>query len=83
MTSFSTSALLIATALYCVDPQTRMRASSTNMADALYETVGGLGLTDESKADVYATLAEKLTDKTGFKDAQGIIASALRAVKHG
>ena len=83
MTSITTSALLIATALYCVDPETRMRARTHDMADALYETVGALGLTDESKADVYATLADNLTAKTGFKEARAIIETALREVKHG
>lgn len=83
MTTLSTKALVIATALYAVDPITRMRQPEKEMADSLYEAVGHLELTDESKADVYAQLAEKLEANTNFKDACAIIAKAIGGVRHG
>ena len=73
-----TAALLIASALFSVDPITRRRASSEDMADALYFTIDAMkGITDEKKADLYATLAEKLTPTTKFSTATRIIQNAL------
>lgn len=78
-----TKAIIIATALYAICPVSRKRASQEDMADSLYETVGALRLSDDSKADVYAKLAEGLTATTGFREACDVIDAALREVKHG
>lgn len=73
-----TAAFLIASALFSVDPITRRRASSEDMADALYFTIDAMkDITDEKKADLYATLAEKLTPTIKFSTATRIIQNAL------
>lgn len=70
-------AMCIACAMYATDPITHKRQAYENMSEALYYTVDVLNLSDEQKADLYATLEEKLYDSMPFKDAVDTIELAL------
>lgn len=68
------NAYALATALYARDTS----KSLEEICDNLYHCVGGLGFgTDERKADLYAQLAEQLTNGMPFEQAVNIIEKAM------
>ena len=50
--------------------------------DLLYDTVGTLLFTDDQKADLYARLAEQLTEDTPRREALKIIQRAIHACQY-
>lgn len=68
------SAIILASALYLRGTKQSME----DLEDNIYTVVDVIGFgTDEHKADLYAQLAERLTDKTGFHEAVSIIEAAM------
>jgi hypothetical protein len=68
------SAIILASALYLRDTTQPIE----DLEDNIYAVVDVIGFgTDEHKADLYAQLAERLTEKTGFHEAVSIIEAAI------
>ena len=68
------NAYVLATALYARDKSKPLG----DICEDLYDAVDALGFgTDERKADLYAQLAEQLTNTTSFSDAVVIISTAM------
>ena len=68
------NAYALATALYARDTSKPLE----EICDNLYHCVDGLGFgTDERKADLYAQLAEQLTNGMPFEQAVNIIEKAM------
>lgn len=68
------SAIILASALYLRDKTQPIEDLENN----IYAVVDVIGFgTDEHKADLYAQLSERLSEKTRFHDAVSIIEAAM------
>jgi hypothetical protein len=68
------SAIILASALYLRDKTKPIE----DLEDNIYAVVDVIGFsTDEHKADLYAQLAERLSEKTSFHEAVSIIEAAM------
>ena len=80
-TNLKAVALFIASAIYPL-VWDGAGPSWDQRCDTLYDTVDTLLFTDEQKADLYARLAEQLTEDTGFNAAIPIIERAIHACQY-
>ena len=75
------TALVIATSIYAIDPETGKRLPLEDMVDNLYRTTVRLALSPEARSELYADLADKLAPATPFTKAVEIIAASLNEIK--
>ena len=82
-TNLAAVSMFILTALYPLrldDDPTPL--TDERREDLLYDTVETLLFTDEQKADLYARLAEQLTEDTPRREALKIIQRAIHACQY-
>ena len=82
-TNLAAVSMFILTALYPLrldDDPTPL--TDERREDLLYDTVETLLFTDEQKADLYACLAEQLTEDTPRREALKIIQRAIHACQY-